>query len=597
MKRLGAISLAAKVGIMVVVASVLLAGSIATAVIWVTDSTARDSAEERQDANMRVAWSSLHRYGEGFHIANGTLYAGTQPLNGFTAPVDEIKQLVGGTATIFMGDERITTNVMLPDGRRAIGTKLARGPVHDALLTRGEPFRGEATILGTPFFTAYDPIKADDGTVVGILYVGMPTAKFMDVVNRVQSRVLEAGTLLTLVTAGLCLLIARRWFAPLRVLQAAMQALARGDRGIDLPWAVRADEIGGMARAVLTFRDAALAAERMEAEAEAARRQAALEQSRAEAERLAAGQRQASVMAGLGGALERLAEGDLTCQIGAPFPSGYEKLRTDFNGAVTQLQSAVAAVVASTAGLRTGVEEIAQAADDLSRRTEQQAASLEQTAAALDEITATVRLTASGVEQARAVASAATQDAERTGAVVQGTVKAMAAIEASSGQIGQFVVTISEIAFQTNLLALNAGVEAARAGDAGRGFAVVAMEVRALAQRSADAAREIKALIATSAQQVGQGVTAVDATGQALLRISGQVSEISGLVAGIAASAQQQATGLHQVNTAINQMDQVTQQNAAMVEQSTAASQVLWQDTDNLLRLTGRFRIGSRQAA
>ncbi|MGH6955246.1 MAG: methyl-accepting chemotaxis protein, partial [Caulobacteraceae bacterium] len=250
--------------------------------------------------------------------------------------------------------------------------------------------------------------------------------------------------------------------------------------------------------------------------------------------------------------------------------------------------------VISTAafGMRSGSGEISQAADNLSKRTEQQAASLEETAAALDEITATVRKTAEGANHAREIVSTARADAEQSGEVVRRAVGAMSAIEQSAQQISQIIGVIDEIAFQTNLLALNAGVEAARAGDAGKGFAVVASEVRALAQRSADAAKEIKALISASTQQVGQGVDLVGQTGQSLERIVGQVAEITGVVSEIAASAQEQATGLQEVNTAVNQMDQVTQQNAAMVEQSTAASHSLSQEAGELARLVGRFKVG-----
>jgi len=246
-------------------------------------------------------------------------------------------------------------------------------------------------------------------------------------------------------------------------------------------------------------------------------------------------------------------------------------------------------------GIRSGTSEITQAADDLSRRTEQQAASLEQTAAALDEITATVRRTAEGSKHALAVVSKTKTDAEQSGEVVRQAVAAMGGIEKSSQQIGQIIGVIDEIAFQTNLLALNAGVEAARAGDAGRGFAVVASEVRALAQRSAEAAKEIKALISASAQQVGSGVKFVGETGEALSRIVAQVAEINSAVGEIASAAQEQATGLAEVNTAVNQMDQVTQQNAAMVEQSTAASHALAGEAEELARLTGRFQLGQEE--
>jgi methyl-accepting chemotaxis protein len=254
-------------------------------------------------------------------------------------------------------------------------------------------------------------------------------------------------------------------------------------------------------------------------------------------------------------------------------------------------------IAGATEGIRSGTGEVSQAADDLSKRTEQQAASLEETAAALDEITATVRKTAEGANQARDVVTTAKADAERSGEVVGGAVAAMAAIDTSSRQISNIIGVIDEIAFQTNLLALNAGVEAARAGEAGKGFAVVASEVRALAQRSADAAQEIKSLISASSQQVGSGVDLVGQAGKALERIVAQVTEISGIVIEIAASAKEQATGLAEVNTAVNQMDQVTQQNAAMVEQSTAASHSLAQEAEELGRLVARFELGTGASA
>jgi methyl-accepting chemotaxis protein len=287
-----------------------------------------------------------------------------------------------------------------------------------------------------------------------------------------------------------------------------------------------------------------------------------------------------------------LSAGDLTFQLGDAFAPEYEKLRGDFNAAMRQLQETMRAVVDRTHGLRSGGQEITQASDDLSKRTEQQAASLEETAAALDQITATVKKTADGAIEARKVVAVAKDDAEKSSAIVSEAVGAMTRIEDSSRQIGQIIGVIDEIAFQTNLLALNAGVEAARAGDAGRGFAVVASEVRALAQRSAEAAKEIKTLISASSEQVAQGVALVGDTGRALDRIAEQVAQINGVVVEIAASAQEQATGLHQVNAAVNQMDQVTQQNAAMVEEATAAAHSLREETDALAELIAQFKVG-----
>jgi methyl-accepting chemotaxis protein len=355
-----------------------------------------------------------------------------------------------------------------------------------------------------------------------------------------------------------------------------MNKLSAGDNTVEVPGAERKDEIGQMARAVQGFKDAAIEKERLEGQSVEASRQ------------------QARVVERVADGLAKVSAGDLTAQISEAFPAEYEKLRADFNEAIAKLQEAMKEIVVNAEGMTSGAGEISQAADDLSARTEKQAATLEETAAALDQITATVRKTADGAGQANGVVLVARDDAEKSGEVVRRAVDAMTGIERSAGEIGQIISVIDEIAFQTNLLALNAGVEAARAGEAGKGFAVVASEVRALAQRSAEAAKEIKALISTSSTQVKDGVDLVGRAGEALQRIVGQVSEITGLVSEIAASAQEQATALAQVNTAVNQMDQMTQQNAAMVEQSTAASHSLANEAHQLATLIARFQIGPR---
>jgi methyl-accepting chemotaxis protein len=317
------------------------------------------------------------------------------------------------------------------------------------------------------------------------------------------------------------------------------------------------------------------------------------EHIRSEHERLAKASEQAHVVECMTSGIAQQTAGNLTYRLNEVFPQEYEKLRVDFNASMEKLQQAMLAINASTEALGSGASEVSSASDDLSHRTEQQAANLEETAASLDEITATVRKTAEGANHARDAVATVRSDADKSGVIVRQAMDAMNAISKSSQQITQIIGVIDEIAFQTNLLALNAGVEAARAGDAGRGFAVVASEVRALAQRSAEAAKEIKGLIYTSTNQVEQGVTLVSETGKALERIVEQVSEVNSAVAGIAASAQEQATGLNQVNTAINQMDQVTQQNAAMVEETTAAAHSLARETDELRLLVGHFQIGA----
>jgi methyl-accepting chemotaxis protein len=395
--------------------------------------------------------------------------------------------------------------------------------------------------------------------------------------------------------ALLAWLIGRAIANPIKGMTGTMTALAGGDLQVDVPALGTKDEIGEMAKAVLVFRDAAVDKVRMEREAEEERVRS--EAARKKAEEEAIGRERAMVSASIGAGMAKLAAKDLTFRLTDDLPEAYRKLQADFNSAIEQLEIALQSVRNSTHVMHSGTQEISTASNDLSRRTEQQASSLEETAAALDEITATVRKTAESAAQARDIVSTAKANAEKSGEVVRKAVEAMGGIEKSSQQISQIIGVIDEIAFQTNLLALNAGVEAARAGDAGRGFAVVASEVRALAQRSAEAAKEIKGLISASTTQVGQGVSLVADTGKSLEQIVGQVTEINASVSNIAASAQEQATGLQQVNTAINQMDQVTQQNAAMAEEATAAAKSLGQESSQLGNLIGKFHIGNTDAA
>jgi len=294
----------------------------------------------------------------------------------------------------------------------------------------------------------------------------------------------------------------------------------------------------------------------------------------------------------LAGGLSCLAANNLEHSIEKEFLPAYEKLRVDFNVAHKNLRSAMTGIAASIDKVDSGGQEIVTASDDLSRRTKQQAASLEETAAALDQVTSTVKKTTDGARQARTVVSEARGDAEKSGDIVRRAVEAMGRIEKSSAEIGQIIGVIDEIAFQTNLLALNAGVEAARAGGAGRSVAVVASEVRALAQRSAGAAKQIKGLISASKTEVDTSVRLVAETGESLSRIVGKVSRINSVLADIATGAEEQSRALQEVNTTFNQMDQATQQNAAMAEEATAAARSMLQETQQLSEMVGQFRLG-----
>ncbi|HIV76882.1 MAG TPA: MCP four helix bundle domain-containing protein [Candidatus Sphingomonas excrementigallinarum] len=368
-------------------------------------------------------------------------------------------------------------------------------------------------------------------------------------------------------TAYLLMTLIRGIANPLAAMTGAMRRLAGGDLNAQLDIAPRRDEVGQLAEAMVAFRDQLVGAERAKAE------QTDL------------------IVSSIGSGLDALAQGDLTRRIDAPLTGPFEKLKHDFNHAMDSVSATLAAVSTSAQGITNGAADIREASDDLSHRTEQQAASLEETAAAMHEITETVRETAENAKRANQAVTETRTDADQSTEVVRKAVEAMHGIERSSHEISEIIAVIDGIAFQTNLLALNAGVEAARAGDAGKGFAVVASEVRALAQRSADAAKDVKERITASSQQVDTGVQLVAQAGNALTRITGRIGEINALVSDIASAAAQQATGLQQVNTAVAEMDGVTQQNAAMVEQATAAARSLSEETGNMTREVSRFRL------
>ncbi len=378
---------------------------------------------------------------------------------------------------------------------------------------------------------------------------------------------------------------------PIDRLRKRMETLASGNVTDEVEGLGRKDELGEMAKAVAVFRDNALERVRLEQEADANR-------SLSEKERIAREEQKAKEAANtqfavdnLANALSRLAEGDVSYRISQPFVAHLDTVRENFNSSAEKLQSALTRVAENARGIDAGANEIRAAADDLAKRTEQQAASVEETAAALEEITTTVKDSTRRAQEAGQLVAKARTGAEQSGDVVRKAVVAMERIEKSSGEISNIISVIDEIAFQTNLLALNAGVEAARAGEAGKGFAVVAQEVRELAQRSASAAKDIKGLISTSNNQVQEGVELVGETGRALETIVSEVQEINRHVMAIVEAAQEQSSGLQQINTAVNQMDQDTQKNAAMVEETTAASHGLAREASSLNQLLGQFKL------
>jgi len=453
-------------------------------------------------------------------------------------------------------------------------------------------------------FTVLSPIGIGRTTTPWSIIIEVPRAVAMAEANALTASLADRNKNDTLfqIVVGLMIAaggIAAMWFvarsiaAPIKRLTLAMGRLADNDVSIEVPGLDRVDEIGAMAAAVSVFRENAIQKTAIEQEAQASRSVGERERLEREADKAREAEESKFVVDSLADGLQRLAEGDVAYRLVEPFAAHLDSLRLDFNNSVTKLHEALRAVMDNARGIDGSANEIRSAADDLAKRTEQQAASVEETAAALEQITTTMRDSTKRAEEAGILVSRTRLGAEKAGEVVRNAVQAMQQIEKSSGEISNIIGVIDAIAFQTNLLALNAGVEAARAGEAGKGFAVVAQEVRELAQRSAGAAKEIKALIITSGEQVRTGVALVGETGKSLETMVIEVQQINNHVSAIVESAREQSVGIQEINTAVNTIDQGTQQNAAMVEESTAASHSLAGEADTLNKLIAQFNLGA----
>lgn len=449
----------------------------------------------------------------------------------------------------------------------------------------------KAPVTGPQWFDAATARIAGYGKILGsesraLLIMAQTAAR------KALTKLISAAAF-TVLGGAVLLLVCNRVYAsivkPLYEQTDAMRKLADGDIDLDIPGRARRDEFAAMASALVVFQHNARARRESEAQRERERAEAAEAMERTRAQTQA--DSEAAVNDAFGGALRRLAQGDLTSRVEGAVPAAFRPLQSDFNSAVASLGQTMNRLVEASSGVDSASGEIRSAADDLARRTELQAASLEEAAAALHEVNQSVTGAAAAAGAVRDYLGEMRGVATHARNIVQQTSEAVSGIERSANEIGKIIGVIDEIAFQTNLLALNAGVEAARAGESGKGFAVVAQEVRALAQRSAEAAREIKALINDSNDQVQNGVDKSSASGEALEEIVARVGVLVERVQEIAASSREQSASLGQVTEAITELDTVTQQNAAMVEEATAAANTLAREARGMNTMMSAFKL------
>ncbi|WP_052715902.1 methyl-accepting chemotaxis protein [Devosia chinhatensis] len=604
-----------------VISAIVLAIAVVSAAIYVNlNTTLRAQAETQQHSNLKTAATIMANNLPGAEVIwaeDGeieTLRTWAMPRQFLNHElVDSIVRLTGETATIFGWDPeqqdfvRMTTTILNEEGERILGTTLGQSSAAYASMMAAQPYFGEATIVGRPYYTAYQPIVDQSGKAMGILYVGVDKARVEGVVSGMLTLLALVGGAALVVLGGIGFLVSRALMAPVPRLARTMKTIAEGDYDTAVPYLDRRNEMGEMARAVEVFRENGLKVSAMTEEERAASERRRIERTdMMVALQAAFGEVVDAAIAGdftkrvhaqfpdrelnsladsvnalvetvdrglgeTGEVLSAMARADMTRRMEGDYKGSFAKLKQDTNAVAEKLSELIGGLRVTSRALKTATREILSGANDLSERTTKQAATIEQTSAAMEQLANTVAENARMADDANASANAVSTDAARNGEVMNQANAAMERITQSSSKISNIIGMIDDIAFQTNLLALNASVEAARAGEAGKGFAVVAVEVRRLAQSAAEASSDVKALIETSAREVKTGSDLVSSASGQLRDMLGAVTQNAGLMQAIARASKAQATAIEEVSVAVRTLDEMTQHNAALVEETNAA--------------------------